>query len=130
MIGKGVSDCLPLNGSFMILSIPLLILGLGNGLFTILVVALFSVCVCFLGAKSKRPGVYYCCGILLTLGIVLFFVYMPKGSTTTPQVYDHTYVPRVVAFIFLVFGLIVGFVATLKYFILVPIQGSRVRYSV
>jgi len=39
----------------MLLSVPLRVFGVGDGIVVIAIAILFSLCLCFFGAKSTRP---------------------------------------------------------------------------
>jgi len=106
------------------------VFGIGDGIFVIAIVALLSLCLCFFGAKTRHPGFFCCLGVVLTVGFVLFFVYMPRAkSNQAPTEQDPTYVRRVLTFLLLCFAIIFACCVMGTSLFVSPIQGHKVQHD-
>jgi hypothetical protein len=104
------------------------ILGLGVGLFTIVVVILVGLVASMLAWTFNKGLPVLLAFMGITLVLVLVFVLSPKSSDTTEEVhieYDHSIIVRGSVGAVLGFGVLVGLLGAMVSHVLVPVYAMR-----
>lgn len=103
------------------------VLGVGVGVFVIGFFLTFSVILCLLGSRTRRPGVVYSVSSFILGLVVLILVASPKSSqeqAKDPRGYDQTVIPYIILSAFMGAAVVGSLVAFLKFKLQATLYGK------